>query len=144
MNNVVKVVAHPETGAIFTVGTNNPAWCVMRVDSQAVVMNNGIMDIQKRTAFVRMKTEVSEVLGYKAGQILPGKIVKTESFAPFYENQPAKINPSTGEVVLTQGRPTFIQMTYTMDANAQDTFISEDAEVIAAPVESPAEAAQQL
>jgi len=139
MQNVAKIVAHPVTGQVFTESSKNPGWGVIRVDSNQVVMSNGIMDIQKRTAFVRMKTEIFKALDFKAGQIMPGKIRRMESFAPFYEGQPAKINPTTKELVLTNGQPTYLQFEYVDDAKAQDLFITEDAEV-----EATTDASQML
>ena len=106
---IVKVVAHPETGAIITPSTKNPEWGTFRVDAENVSMENGILNLSKRSAFIRGKIEQLNQLGLKAGQTLPGKIVKKESFEPFYEGQQAKINPSNGETVLTNGRPSYIE-----------------------------------
>ena len=70
-----------------------------------------------------------EAFGLKAGQELVGKIIKKESSAPFYEGQQPKINPTTNEQVLTNGRPTYLEFQYTEDPNAHDMWIEEEDEV---------------
>ena len=131
---IVKVVAHPETGAIITASTKNPEWGTFRVDSENVSMENGILNLSKRSAFIRGKIEQLNQLGLKAGQSLPGKIVKRESFAPFYEGQNPKINPSNGETVLTNGRPSYIEFVYSANPDAPDTWVGEDTTAVSAEV----------
>ena len=70
-----------------------------------------------------------EAFGLKAGQELVGKIIKKESFSPFYEGQQPKINPQTNEQVLTNDRPTYLEFQYTEDPNAHDMWIEEEDEV---------------
>lgn len=130
----VKVVAHPETGAIITPSTKNLEWGTFRVDSENISMENGILNLSKRSAFIRGKIEQLNQLGLKAGQSLPGKIVKRESFEPFYEGQPAKINPTTNEVVLTNGRPTYIEFVYSANAESPDVWVGQDTKAVSAEV----------
>jgi len=120
---MVKVVAHPETGAIITVSKNNSQYGTIRLDSENVSLEGKFMNKSKRTAFIRGKVEDLQSLGYKAGQTLGGKIVKKESFSPFYEGQSPKVNPSNGEIILTNGEETFLDYTYTADNNALDTWV---------------------
>lgn len=122
----VKVVAHPETGAVVTPSTKNPLWGTFRVDTENVSMENGIFNKSKRSAFIRGKIEDLNAAGLTVGKILPGKIIKRESFEPFYEGQPAKINPSNGETVLTNGMQTYIEFVYTQDANATDYWVDQE------------------
>lgn len=131
---IVKVVAHPETGAIITASTKNPEWGTFRVDSENVSMENNFFNVSKRSAFIRGKIADLNSLGLKAGQSLPGKIVKRESFEPFYEGQQAKINPSNGETVLTNGRPTYIEFVYSANAEAPDVWVGQDTNAVSAEV----------
>lgn len=133
---MVKVVVHPTTGLVITPSTNNPAWGTFRVDSENVSMESGILNKSKRSAFIRGKIEDLESLGLRANQSLPGKIVKRESFEPFYEGQPVKINPTTGETVLTNGRPTYIEFVYTDNAQAPDVWVGNTAEQVSAEIQN--------
>lgn len=129
---MVKVAQHPETGAVITPSTNNSAFGTIRLDSEHESMEKGFVNIQKRSAFVRGKIEDLNALGLKSGQSLPGKIIKRESFEPFYEGQRPKINPSSGEIMLTNGRETYLEFVYTEDANATDQWVgASNAEVSA-------------
>lgn len=122
----VKVVKHPTTGEIITPSSNNPEWGTFRVDSENVSMNGGIVNVSRRSAFIRGKITDLQALGLRDGQVLSGKIQKQESFQPFWDGQSPKINPTSGETVLKNGRETFIQFEYTDDANAPDVWIGED------------------
>ena len=84
-----------------------------------------MLNISKRSAFIRGRMNDLEALGLRGGQTLAGKIQKQESFNPFYENQPSKINPTTNEVVLTNGRETYLQFEYTEDDKALDLWVEE-------------------
>ena len=127
---MVKVAQHPATGVVITPSTNNPEYGTIRLDSEHKSMEKGYLNIQKRSAFVRGKLEDLNALGLKSGQSLPGKIIKRESFEPFYENQAPKINPTTAELVLTNGRETYLEFVYTEDTNSTDQWVgSNSAEV---------------
>ena len=134
MNNQAKIVAHPETGLLITPSVNKPEFGSIRIDSQQKVFSNGFMSVQKRTAFVSGRIEDLETMNLRAGMVLPGKIIRIESFSPFYtagvngatRTQESKINPTTGEEVLTDGRPTYLNFVYTEDKDAQDYWISEE------------------
>ena len=132
MRNLAKkpvVVKHPETGLVITPSINKPEFGTIRIDQEVDVFNNGFFSIQKRTAFVRGKITDLEARGLKHGTILDGKIIRKESFKPFYENQEPKINPQTKEVILTDGRPTYLEFEYTEDKNASDYWVAESDEV---------------
>ena len=134
MKNSVKksvVVKHPETGLVITPSVNKPEFGTIRIDQEASVFNNGFFAVQKRTAFVRGRITDLESLGLKDGSTLDGKIIRKESFEPFYEKQKKspKINPQTNEVILTDGRPTYLEFEYTEDKNASDHWVAESNEV---------------
>lgn len=124
------VVAHPVTGLIITPSVNNPEYGKIRLDQEVRVFNNGFMSIQKRTAFVAAKIEDLESLKLRVGSIMEGKIIKIESFSPQYEGHTPKINPTTGEVVLTNGRETYLTFKYVENPKAMDTWIEEEEEVL--------------
>lgn len=138
-NNFVTVGTHPTTGLVITPGTKNPEWGAIRVDSVHKSMKGGILNVQKRSAFVRGKLEDLNSLGLNAGKVLPGVIFKKESFEPFYvagengatKTQEPKINPTNNEVVLTNGKPTYIEYEYDETGLANDVWVGETPEEMA-------------
>ena len=62
----VKIVAHPTTNLVVNAGTKNPDWGTIRVDSVHKSFAGGILNIQKRTAFVRGRIEDLNGLGLRA------------------------------------------------------------------------------
>ena len=118
----VTVVAHPETGHVITPSSNNPEYGTFRVDTVSKSLEGGFVNINKRSAFIRGKIEDLQGLGLKADMKLDGCIKKQEAFEPFYADQEPKINPTTEEVVLTDGRETYLQFEYTADPKALDVW----------------------
>lgn len=121
MNSDVKVVAHPETGAVITQNVNKPEFGTLRLDSENVSMSGGYLNKNRRTAFVGGNYEEFKSLGLRAGQVMPGLIQKQESFSPFYEGQSPKINPTTQEVIFKNGKEVYLQFEYIADSNAADS-----------------------
>lgn len=132
----VKVASHPATGLVITPSVNKPLFGTVRVDSENVSLENGFMNKSKRSAFIRGSIVDLTSLGLTAGKVMPGKIVKKESYNPFFEGQSPKINPTTAEVVLTNGRETYLQYDYTADQNAPDLWIGETTLVVSEQVEN--------
>ena len=64
MNNTITVKAHPVTGAVFTPREANPEWGSYRVEAMSPTfdLRTGIMNINKRVAFVNMRTEDAKQL----------------------------------------------------------------------------------
>lgn len=124
----VKVAAHPETGLVVTPSKNKEGFGTIRVDQTIISWENGFGNTQKRSAFITAPIEMLEDL--KEGEVLNknGNIIKLESYEPFYEGQTSKVNPTTGEEVLTNGRPTYLRFVYTELADAQDRFIDNSVE----------------
>ena len=131
----VKVAKHPTTGEVITQSTNNPEWGTIRVDSEHKSFEGGILNLSKRSAFIRGKMSDLKALSLKSGQVLSGKIQKQESFQPFFEGQSPKINPSTGEVVLKNGRETYLQFEYTENMDAPDVFVGDTPAEVSADVQ---------
>lgn len=125
MNLQPTVVAHPVTGLIITPSANNPEYGKFRLDQEVKVFSNGFMSVQKRTTFIAGRISDLETLKLRAGMVLRGKIIRVESFEPQYEGQAPKINPSTGEIILTNGRETYLTFQYTEDPEALDMWIEE-------------------
>jgi hypothetical protein len=140
--NKVTVAAHPETGNVITPSTKNVEYGTIRVDSVEVTFNNGLLNKSKRSAFIRGKQDELAELNLVEGSKMAGKIVKMEQYTPFYDGQNTKINPTTGEVVLTEGRETYIQFVFTEDQTETDRFIHSGAPV-EETVEATAEAAAE-
>lgn len=131
----VKVVKHPVSGLVITVSTKNPKYGTVRLDESHTSFENGFLNTQKRTAFLRGEVEQLEALGLKDEQKLPGKIIKRESYAPFYEGQSPKIYPEgserAGQPVLKNGRETYLEYVYTASNTADpDVWIGEDIAVV--------------
>ena len=112
---IVRVAKHPDTGNVITISEKNPEFGTIRLDAEQNVFSNGFFNVQKRTAFVRGRIVDLESLNLKDGQVLTGQIVRKESFEPFYDGQSPKINPTTNEVVLTDGQPTYLEFEYSED-----------------------------
>ena len=132
LDNSVVAKNHPDTGLIITAGTKNPEWGSIRVESMAIVNNgNGLVTIQKRVAFVRMRLDDAQMLIdaklLADGKPLPieGRIIVQESLEPFYEGQEPKINPTTKEEVLFSGLPVFRQAIFVSDESSKDILIQD-------------------
>lgn len=140
---MVRVASHPETGAVITVSTNKPEYGTIRLDEETIQFQNNFMNKSRRSVFIRGKVADLESLGYKANQALAGKIIKRESFEPFYEGQEPKMNPTTGDIVLKDNKPVYLEFLYTLDAKAQDVWV-ESSEEDLDPVAESAQAEQNI
>lgn len=95
----IKIIAHPETGKMFT-ATSNPEWVKCQLQSEEIVVNNGVIQLQKRTAFPLVSSKVAEVLaGLKSGAAFPleGRIIRKVTSTAQYEGHKQVINPTTKE-----------------------------------------------
>lgn len=128
----------PKHGLI-KVSENKPEWGSVMVTQTTFVANNGIVNERKRTSYFRaeLKTlKALESLGYLAeGADLNASgvnqiIARKETYEPQYEGHQPKVNPSTGEVILVNGRNVYLN-DYVAPASTEDILISE---VVATPV----------
>ena len=97
----VKIIAHPESGQMFT-ATKNPEWVKCQVASEEVVANNGVITLQRRVAFPLVSAKVAAALSnLKSGDAFPleGKIVTKKSSIEQYEGHKEVVNPTTGEAM---------------------------------------------
>lgn len=131
----VTVIAHPETGAVITASKSNPEIGAIRVESTQQVFNpnTGFFNEEKRTAFIAGRVADLAKLNWKAGQTVTGKILRLESFNPFYPDQDMKrypdSHPNAGEPVLTEGRPTYLRFIFTPDLALQDKWVDNSVAV---------------
>lgn len=127
----VTVAKHPETNQVITASTKNKEWGTIRLESETVSIVNNMLTKRKRSAFINGKLTDLKAMNFKEGDILPGIIQKQESFNPFYETQSPKTNPTTGEVVLTDGKETYINFLYVADSSQPiDVWISNETEEV--------------
>lgn len=140
---MVRVASHPVTKAVITVSENNPEYGTIRLDEESIQFQNNFMNKTRRSVFIRGKVVDLESLNYKANQALAGKIIKRESFEPFYEGQSPKINPTTQKVVLKDNKPVYLEFVYTLDMKAQDEWV-ESSEEVSNPVAESAQAEQNI
>ena len=121
---MVTLCAHPTTSAIITPSTKNVEYGTIRLESEQTVFSNNMMNKSKRTAFIRGKIVELEQVFKTVGQIFPGKIIYKNSFVPLYEGHKPKINPTTKEPVLTDGKMSYFESVYTEDSNAVDFWVA--------------------
>ena len=144
--NLIKIVAHPETGEVFTPSRNADkaakGWGTVRVDARCRIINKGLMTLTKRTAFLGISLEAFTEWGIKANMVVPGTIVRIKSHSPFYKDQDPVMNPETGEVTLVEGRQFYQNYEYTDELNVPDSWIinaeieEDDKEKIALKLQS--------
>lgn len=131
--NQVKVASHPTTGLVITPSKNNPEWGTVRVSSEELIMNNGIINSNTRSAFVRGEIVNLQKMFTRAGQVLSGKIIRKTSNTPFYEGQSPVMNPKTSEVVLRNGVEFFQDYEFTQDLSATDHEVTAQTTTATAP-----------
>ena len=120
MKSQVRIIAHPETGKLFT-ETSNPDFVKCQLETKEVVVQNGVMNVQKRVAFPLLSTSVIAELGaLKSGDVFPvqGRIIRHVSATPQYEGHKTVVNPKTGE---DMGYYQSFEFTTNMEAYDTDT-----------------------
>lgn len=124
------IITADQDGNIISVSPNNPEYGSIRVESVVNQINNqGWLKPVKRTAFIKGLVKDLHAANFKAGQVLPGRIVVKESFFPFNPINPEKglkIAGETGIVCRVDDQPIYRQTFYTEDANAQDELITHN------------------
>lgn len=121
----VKVAINSKNNQVFTAKTtpskDGKTYGFYIVESNHTSMEGGFIRTTRRTA--TLTVDVAQNPGWTAGFPLSGKIVIEESHTPFYEGQEVKINPTTKEAVLVNGKPVYRQSRYTENVNAQDVLL---------------------
>jgi hypothetical protein len=136
--NTQKVVAHPETGQVITLFNKMSAtgeekiYGRVRIDETTLVLNDGFIRPQRRTAFVTLDEAAMQILTpyIKEGNPYPmeGKVVVKESLKPHYEGQTPKINPTTEDYVLCDGQYVYRTTEFTTNLEAKDELIQATTE----------------
>jgi hypothetical protein len=103
---------------LIKVSSKNPEWCGILVKSSIMRTSRTktggfVIDESTRSAYVQIKTEVANKLGLHEGSDLNAfgldlTIARKESREPQYEGHQAKVNPTTGEIVLVDGAPVYM------------------------------------
>lgn len=128
MNNAQKVtiVGHPESGELFTASKKEGFYKCM-VQSTTISVNNGMIDEQKVVAFPAVtEAAVKHFSNLKDGDLfpIPGQIVINEYFdtdEKYREGMVAKINPTTQEPHLVDGKKVYRETTFTTDLNRSNS-----------------------
>ena len=130
MNSTVKIVADATTGAVVRVSENNPDFASVRVEqTRMVIGNNNFIERKTVSALLQGSTADLTLMGFYAGQELPGTIVIEESLAPFNKKNPErdlKIAGETGIICSVGGQPIYRRAVYSTASNAQDTLVKHD------------------
>lgn len=130
MNSTVKVVADATTGAVVKISENNPDFASVRVEqTRMVIGNNNFIERKNVSALLQGSTVDLQLMGFYAGQELPGTIVIEESLTPFNKKAPErdlKIAGETGIVCRVGEQPIYRRAVYSSASNAQDTLIKHD------------------
>jgi len=115
----VKIIAHPETKALFT-ATSKEGWVKCQLASEEMTVNNGVVALNRRVAFPVLQAKLlsqAPFAGLKDGDDFPinGKIIRRLTSVPQYEGHQEVINPSTGEAM-----GYYQSFTFTADLSASD------------------------
>jgi hypothetical protein len=130
MNSTVKIVADATTGAVVRVSENNPDFASVRVEqTKMIIGNNNFIERKTVSALLQGSTTDLSLMGFYAGQELPGTIVIEESMTPFNKKTPErdlKVAGDTGIICTVGGQPIYRRAVYSSASNAQDTLIKHD------------------
>jgi hypothetical protein len=130
MNSTVKIVADATTGAVVRVSENNPDFASVRVEqTRMVIGNNNFIERKTVSALLQGSTTDLSLMGFYAGQELPGTIVIEESLTAFNKKTPErdlKVAGDTGIICTVGGQPIYRRAVYSSASNAQDTLIKHD------------------
>jgi len=143
---MAKITLNPNTNSIITQSNSNPEWSSISLTQESYTISNGIIQAVKLSGLLKAKTEVLEgmitALGLKAGMEFPlaHTLVVTESYNPFWAGQTPKINPSTGEIFLKEGKPVFRKTDVVMGITPNTYVFVEDATPVKATVSEAIEA----
>lgn len=114
-----KIHVHPETGSFFT-PTKKEGWVKCQLRTQELAESNGVISLQKRTAFPLIQQEVADLLepNLTDGGVFPltGKIIRTVTKLPQYDGHSKVQNPETKEK-----KNYYQSFTFTTNMNEKDS-----------------------
>lgn len=131
-----QVTVTAKDGQVVVPSTNNPDYGYIRVEQTKNIFTNSsgrtwLRQI-KLSALILGEVEQLRLMGYRAGQTLPGQIVIRESLdATNPENpmQDIKINPDTKEVLMLDGQKIYRTSIYTENPNEQYDILVQHNEI---------------
>lgn len=126
MSKVVSVTAKDGQVVIPSTTPGKESSGYMRVEFEITTMENGFIRKEKRSALIRGKVADLSSLNLKEGAKIIGQIIHKEKTEKSYPEQEPKINPSTMEVVTSNGLPVYRESFYTADQDATDILLSTD------------------
>lgn len=126
-------VMQAEGKPLVNINTKNPEYSTIMVGCDTPVINNGMLNIEKRRAFFTGKNAdinaLVEEYGLKHGDEFPldCKIIVEEATEPFFAGQQPKINPTTKEPVTYLGAPVYRNSTVVgIDSPSKDVRLPSD------------------
>ena len=129
MDSKVTVVAS-EAGTVIHVGKNPDYGYVKLVQTRHIIdEESGFLRMQEVSTLLHGRVDHLQLMGYKADQELPGRIIIEESMEPFNKKNPEydiKKAGKTGIVCTVDGKPIYRKSKYTLKADVGDTFIEHD------------------
>jgi hypothetical protein len=129
MQNQAKVIVSAPEGReeIILISKKNPEQAAIMLRSNTIGINNqGFMQTDKRVAMFKGKTEDLKQFvasfNIKNGSEfpIPTKLVIKESLTEPYPGAQPKVNPTTGAIVTSGGKPVFRQIV-AVDVNSQES-----------------------
>lgn len=134
MNNSVVVTAG-KGGQIVNISQNNPEYGYIRVQQTRMSVENGWARKKTLSALIPGTVEDLKGLGFKDGDVLPGRIQIKESLEPFNAEDPEKdlkIAGNTGIVCTLGGEPIYRKTFYNEDGEADIRILHDNGDAISA------------
>ena len=119
------VITAYKDGNIVRQSENNPEIGSIMVKDNSLKLIDGFISKNNTPAFIRGNLKDLQSLGLKNGEDVASKfgnkkIVIKERTTPFYEGQQQKINPKSGEIVLSNGSPVY-RLSEVVDSTSPET-----------------------
>lgn len=123
------LVTANELGLVVIPSSNNPEYGYIRVEQTQTGIVNGWLTPKTRSALIRGKVADLQMLGWKAGMPLDGKIVIKESHTPTNPNnldQDLKLAGDSGIPCTFDDQPIYRSAFYTTDMEEKDVLIAHN------------------
>jgi hypothetical protein len=127
LNQMVKIVKNSKNDLVFTpnekASKDGKMLGFYLVETIELKMEGGFIKENRVTALLTTEVALASKLAWKEGHELEGKIITVESFEPFYEGQPCKINPTSKDAILVDGKKVYRDNKFTADLKAVNSYI---------------------
>ena len=127
MQNQVNIIADDMGNVIRQSNTNSEFGYVRLQQSRATFGSNNFLNKKNLSTLIHGKLEDLQSMGWKADQVLPGKIQVREQLEPFSSNDPdrdLKMAGDTEIVCCVDGQPIYRKTFFMPDVNAQDVLLA--------------------